>query len=72
MARHSRIEWTHKVSPACRHCYAESWSRRFGLKLCSSARDNYYRSVLFQSKALRWFLKIHALHASLLPPAEKK
>ncbi len=40
MAKNSKIEWTHhtfnpwwgcvKVSPACKHCYAESWARRVG------------------------------------------
>jgi protein gp37 len=43
MARNSPIEWTHhtfnpwwgctKVSPACTHCYAETWSRRIGLDI---------------------------------------
>lgn len=40
MAKNSNIEWTHhtfnpwwgcsKVSPDCRHCYAEAWARRVG------------------------------------------
>jgi protein gp37 len=40
MARDSKIEWTHhtfnpwwgctKVSPGCKHCYAETWARRIG------------------------------------------
>jgi protein gp37 len=40
MGKDSRIEWTHhtfnpwwgcvKVSPACDHCYAESWAKRVG------------------------------------------
>ena len=40
MAENSGIEWTHhtfnpwigctKVSPACDHCYAEAWDKRFG------------------------------------------
>ena len=39
MAENSGIEWTHhtfnpwigctKVSPACDHCYAEAWDKRF-------------------------------------------
>lgn len=43
MAKDSRIEWTHhtfnpwwgcvKVSPACAHCYAETWANRLGSKL---------------------------------------
>jgi hypothetical protein len=40
MGKNSHIEWTHhtfnpwwgcaKVSPACEHCYAESWAKRVG------------------------------------------
>jgi protein gp37 len=40
MAKNSKIEWTHhtfnpwwgcvKLSPACKHCYAETWARRVG------------------------------------------
>lgn len=43
MAKDSRIEWTHhtfnpwwgctKVSPACKHCYAETWAKRVGSKV---------------------------------------
>ena len=43
MAKDSRIEWTHhtfnpwwgcvKVSPACAHCYAETWAHRLGAQL---------------------------------------
>lgn len=40
MSKDSRIEWTHhtfnpwwgctKVSPGCKHCYAETWAKRLG------------------------------------------
>ncbi len=40
MSKNSKIEWTHhtfnpwwgchKVSPGCKHCYAETWARRLG------------------------------------------
>ena len=59
MAKHSKIEWTHhtfnpwwgctKVSPACAHCYAETWAQRLALDLWgrSSSRrfftDDYWR-----------------------------
>ena len=43
MAKDSGIEWTHhtfnpwwgcvKLSPACAHCYAETWARRVGMEL---------------------------------------
>ena len=51
MARDSRIEWTDhtfnpwwgctKVSPACDHCYAETWARRARLRdlECWPSRD---------------------------------
>jgi protein gp37 len=62
MGRNSAIEWTHhtfnpwwgctKVSPACHHCYAESWARRVGHDVWgSTARrrnftDEHWRSPL--------------------------
>jgi len=43
MGKNSEIEWTHhtfnpwwgcvKVSPACKHCYAETWSKRVGARV---------------------------------------
>lgn len=43
MAKDSKIEWTHhtfnpwwgctKVSPGCKHCYAETWARRTGRQI---------------------------------------
>ena len=43
MGQYSKIEWTHhtfnpwwgcvKVSPACKHCYAQTWAQRLGLDL---------------------------------------
>lgn len=43
MGQDSKIEWTHhtfnpwwgclKVSPACKHCYAETWAQRLGLDI---------------------------------------
>lgn len=43
MGQNSKIEWTHhtfnpwwgceKVSPACKHCYAQSWAQRLALNL---------------------------------------
>lgn len=41
MGQNSKIEWTHhtfnpwwgcvKVSPACKHCYAETWAQRLAM-----------------------------------------
>jgi protein gp37 len=48
MGKDSKIEWTHhtfnpwwgciKVSPACKHCYAETWARRVGMAELWGAR----------------------------------
>jgi protein gp37 len=48
MGQNSKIEWTHhtfnpwwgclKISPACKHCYAEVWARRVGLQLWGGKR----------------------------------
>ena len=62
MAKNSAIEWTHhtfnpwwgctKVSPGCKHCYAETWSKRLGQDLwgARAARrelsDGYWRQPL--------------------------
>ena len=66
MAKDSRIEWTHhtfnpwwgcvKVSPACKHCYAESWARRFGMDLWGKSGprrpvgDDYWRQPIKWNK----------------------
>jgi protein gp37 len=62
MAKDSRIEWTHhtfnpwwgcvKVSPGCKHCYAEVWAKRVGQHVWgprASRRDlsdSYWRQPL--------------------------
>jgi protein gp37 len=62
MAKNSKIEWTHhtfnpwwgceRVSPACKHCYAETWSHRLGFDLWSKNAprrmlgDAYWRQPL--------------------------
>lgn len=48
MGQNSKIEWTHhtfnpwwgclKVSPACKHCYAQTWAQRLGLELWGGKR----------------------------------
>jgi protein gp37 len=70
MARDSRIEWTHhtfnpwwgcvKVSPACAHCYAETWAHRLGQSLWGRYAprrefgDDYWRQpVRWNMEALR-------------------
>lgn len=49
MGQNSKIEWTHhtfnpwwgclKISPACKHCYAQAWAQRLGLKLWGGKRS---------------------------------
>jgi protein gp37 len=67
MAKNSKIEWTEhtfnpwwgcvRVSPACKHCYAETFAHRLGLDLWGkgSARrtlsDAYWRQPLAWNKA---------------------
>jgi protein gp37 len=62
MAKDSPIEWTHhtfnpwwgctKVSPGCKHCYAEAWSRRVGQDLWGTRAprralsENYWRQPI--------------------------
>lgn len=62
MAKDSKIEWTHhtfnpwwgceRVSPACKHCYAETWAHRLGMDLWSKnaprrlLSDSYWRQPL--------------------------
>lgn len=69
MAKDSAIEWTHhtfnpwwgctKVSPGCKHCYAETWARRLGASLWGARAprrepsDAYWRQPLAWNAALR-------------------
>lgn len=70
MAKDSKIEWTHhtfnpwwgctKVSPGCKHCYAESWARRVGIEVWGARAprrelsDGYWRQPLaWNAKAER-------------------
>jgi len=64
MAKDSKIEWTHhtfnpwwgciKVSPACKHCYAESWARRLGLELWSGKSPRRFFGDAHWREPLRW------------------
>lgn len=64
MGRNSSIEWTHhtfnpwwgcsKVSPACAHCYAESWARRIGLQLWGDTTPRRFFSDTHWKEPLRW------------------
>lgn len=67
MAKDSAIEWTHhtfnpwwgctKVSPGCKHCYAETWAKRVGQDLWGvnaqrrELSENYWKQPLAWDKA---------------------
>lgn len=64
MAKNSRIEWTNhtfnpwwgcvKVSPACKHCYAESWAKRVGQKVWGINADRRFFGDKHWAEPLKW------------------
>jgi protein gp37 len=64
MAKNSRIEWTThtfnpwwgcvKVSPACKHCYAESWAKRVGQKVWGIKAERRFFGDKHWSEPLKW------------------
>lgn len=64
MAKNSSIEWTHhtfnpwwgctKVSPACDHCYAETWAKRVGQAVWGRDSQRRFFSDKHWSEPLRW------------------
>ena len=64
MAKDSDIEWTHhtfnpwwgcvKLSPACAHCYAETWARRFGDELWGGSAPRRFFGEHHWREPLRW------------------
>ena len=64
MAKNSRIEWTThtfnpwwgcvKVSPACKHCYAESWAKRVGQPVWGIRADRRFFGEAHWNEPLRW------------------
>jgi protein gp37 len=64
MAENSRIEWTDhtfnpwwgciKVSPACEHCYAETWSKRLGKDVWGNQADRRFLSDSNWKQPLKW------------------
>jgi protein gp37 len=64
MGKNSSIEWTHhtfnpwwgcvKVSPACKHCYAETWARRVGQDLWGALAPRRFFSETHWREPLRW------------------
>jgi protein gp37 len=64
MAKDSDIEWTHhtfnpwwgcvKLSPACAHCYAESWAKRVGMELWGGQAPRRFFSEQHWRDPARW------------------
>jgi protein gp37 len=64
MGKHSTIEWTdhtfnpwwgcEKVSPACTHCYAETWARRVGQDVWGRKAPRRFFSDNHWREPLRW------------------
>ena len=64
MAKNSRIEWTHhtfnpwwgcvKVSPACEHCYAETWAKRLGKNIWGKKADRRFLSDSNWAQPFKW------------------
>lgn len=64
MAKNSKIEWTHhtfnpwwgctNISPACDHCYAESWAIRVGEKVWGAKAPRRFFKDIHWKEPLRW------------------
>lgn len=64
MAKNSKIEWTThtfnpwwgcvKMSPACKFCYAESWSKRLGKQVWGINADRRFFSERHWSEPMAW------------------
>lgn len=75
MGKNSSIEWTHhtfnpwwgcaKVSPACKHCYAESWAKRVGQAVWGVESPRRFFSDAHWRDPLRW--QAEAEKAQLTP-----
>jgi protein gp37 len=64
LGRNSSIEWTHhtfnpwwgctKVSPACKHCYAEAWAKRLGMDIWGGRSSRRFFSDSHWREPVRW------------------
>ena len=64
LAKNSPIEWTNhtfnpwwgcvKVSPACKHCYAEAWARRVGKDVWGVNADRRFFGDKHWDEPLKW------------------
>ncbi len=70
MGKNSKIEWTHhtfnpwwgctRVSAACKHCYAEAWSKRVGQKVWGPKADRQFFGENHWAEPLKWNLEAHS------------
>jgi len=64
VAKNSRIEWTThtfnpwwgcvKMSPACKHCYAESWAKRVGHSVWGPGTDRRFFGDSHWAEPMKW------------------
>ncbi|GJM12757.1 MAG: hypothetical protein DHS20C12_11600 [Pseudohongiella sp.] len=64
MAKSSKIEWTHhtfnpwwgctKVSPGCKHCYAQTWSKRVGYAIWGHKAERRFFSDTHWRGPIKW------------------
>ena len=64
MAKSSNIEWTDhtfnpwwgctKVSPGCKHCYAETWAKRYGHNVWGPTQSRRFFSPNHWRQPLKW------------------
>ncbi len=64
MSKNSKIEWTHhtfnpwwgcvKVSPGCKHCYAETWARRLGQDVWGPTANRRVLSEAYWAQPISW------------------
>jgi protein gp37 len=64
MGQNSKIEWTHhtfnpwwgcvRVSPACKHCYAESWAKRVGVEVWGKNSERRFFSDHHWAEPFKW------------------
>lgn len=67
MAKDSKIEWTHhtfnpwwgcsKVSPACKHCYAETWAKRVGSNVWGRNAERRFFGDQHWKEPMAWNLE---------------
>ena len=64
LAKNSRIEWTThtfnpwwgcvKVSPACKHCYAEAWAKRVGSRVWGIKAERRFFGDKHWAEPIKW------------------